>query len=426
MTAATAHATSVSDGPALDLDGVTDAGRSVVRACTALAGGFAERAPAHDRDGTFPHENFAELREHGVLAAAVPADLGGGGVTRVRDLVAISARVARGDGSTAIALAMHTGPVWSIARGRAQPSGTGDDGAVDGYLQLVADGTLVLCGAGTESGTHTRYPLTEAVRSGHGWTVTGDKIFATLSPLATAFQIFCRTRRDDGTWAGARAWVLRGSEGFEIVENWDALGMRASGSHGLRLRDCAVPDELVAVRGDWGEWSAQELAHSAAGNLGLLATFLGIAEAARDRVRGTLLTRSKQPSGRLLADRQAVQELFARIEMHLLTCRAVLDRVSTLLDDHLARCTDAELTLVDTHHLMAEMQCAKAVVEQNAIAAVDAALTASGGSGYRTADPLSRLYRDVRAGPFMQPFSPVELHEYVGRVRLDRSPDVDL
>ena len=47
----------------------------------AFGPGFAERADRCDANDTFVAENFAELKERGVLAAGVPAELGGGGAS---------------------------------------------------------------------------------------------------------------------------------------------------------------------------------------------------------------------------------------------------------------------------------------------------------------------------------------------------------
>ena len=68
---------------------------------------------------------------------------------------------------------------------------------------------------------------------------------------------------------------------------------------------------------------------------------------------------------------------------------------------------------------MKDFQCAKWFVTNRAVAIVDRAITASGGSGYLSRSPLSRMYRDVRAGPIMQLYSPNEQFEYIGKVTLD-------
>ena len=72
---------------------------------------------------------------------------------------------------------------------------------------------------------------------------------------------------------------------------------------------------------------------------------------------------------------------------------------------------------------MRDYQCAKWTVNQNAIQIASRAMDVCGGSSFMSRHELSRLYRDVRAGPFMQPFSPTEAREYVGRIALGLYPD---
>ena len=73
---------------------------------TALATGFAERAGTHDREASFPFENFKELSDAGLLALTVPAALGGLGAG-VRDAASVLGIIAKADPSTALVLSMH-------------------------------------------------------------------------------------------------------------------------------------------------------------------------------------------------------------------------------------------------------------------------------------------------------------------------------
>ena len=82
-----------------ELRPVSDAGRIFVDLCESHQEVFSSRAAVHDRDGNFPTENFADLARSGVMVATVPAELGGLGVSDLRDQVVGINRLARGDGS---------------------------------------------------------------------------------------------------------------------------------------------------------------------------------------------------------------------------------------------------------------------------------------------------------------------------------------
>ena len=86
---------------------------------------FASRAAQHDRENSFPFENFDAMRASGYTNMTIPAELGGGGASLL-DACLAQERLARGDGATALAVNMHLGLLWvrGTCGGRAVRPGT--------------------------------------------------------------------------------------------------------------------------------------------------------------------------------------------------------------------------------------------------------------------------------------------------------------
>jgi alkylation response protein AidB-like acyl-CoA dehydrogenase len=408
----------------LEIMPLTEAGRRFVAFAEEHARDFATRAERHDREGSFPVENIEALRRSGASAATVPSELGGLGVDSVHDYVAGVNRLGRGDGSTALAANMHIFRTWFIARAWRAAQATGSDEEAARWASLlrrIASGEVVIAAILTEAGADHLHLRTEATRTDAGWVLTGRKSFGTGSPAADLLGILCRYRDADGRLRMGLAHVSTKSPGVEIKDNWDALGMRASGSHDVVFANCLVPAADFIDTGPWGEYTERYLAGNVVGTLGLVAVFLGIAEAAREHVLASL----KTGHGRRLAERRSVQHAVAEIEIRLATSRAMVARTGTTLDSFFQTHGLGPLPMDGLHEVMKEFQCTKWAVTRQAIEVVDLALTLSGGAGYLSRSPLSRLYRDVRAGPFMQPFSPNEALEYIGKVSLGQDPVIE-
>ncbi|MCH8994620.1 MAG: acyl-CoA/acyl-ACP dehydrogenase [Chloroflexi bacterium] len=411
-----------------ELTPITEPGRRFVALAEEHAADFATRADQHDRENSFPFENIEAMQKSGVMAACVPEEFGGFGVDSVHDMALGIGRLGRGDASTAIAANMHVSGSWVATRVWRAAKARDDAqlvGATEGLLRQIGAGQMVTCAPASEPGTDTRHPLTEATRVDGTYVLNGHKIFGTLSPAANLFFVTIRVPDGDGGFRESLALVPRAAPGMEIKDNWDALGMRGSGSHDITFKDCVLPEATVFEQGPWGEWNELNLEIAVAGNIGLVAAFLGIAEAARDIIVDLVKTRRKAPSNRTLAERYSIQHTIAEIEIDLAACRAMLGRSGLAADAFFGEHPRGRVDLDELHQLAKDFQCTKWFVNRKAIEIVDRTLTASGGAGYLSKSPLSRMYRDVRAGPFMQPLSPNEAFEYIGKVTLGLGPDTD-
>ena len=138
---------------------------------------FAERAAALDESDTFAAENYAELKQHRVFSAAVPAEFGGGGAS-YRELAAFLRVLAHHCGSTALALSMHTHTVartvWTWKH---------MDAPVVPLLRRVAAEQMVLISTG---GNDWLDSLGTAERVPDGFRITARKPFASAMPAGTS------------------------------------------------------------------------------------------------------------------------------------------------------------------------------------------------------------------------------------------------
>lgn len=396
----------------------TPAGERFVELAEMHAADFATRAAEHDHDGSFAFENYDAMKASGFTASCVPTELGGGGMSSVHDLAVGISRLARGDASTTIAIAMHLLGTWGRARTwRVAPAGQPRPG--EEMLIRAAKGEITFAAINSENGSDPRHPFTEATRRGDEWVINGRKAFGTGTPAADYYSCNVMIRNDDGTKQLGIALLHRDTPGMRIDPVWDAFGMRGSGSDDIIFEDCVVPLASITVGQKWGTFGITAGAGSAGGVV-LAAPFLGIAEASHDLAIAAALTRKRRretPMRELVQVQQAVAE----IEVLLSVARASLERSTDLVDTLLAR--DPALTLQESQELMMEVQAMKHYVNRTAIEICDKALALSGGGGYMNRSPLGRHYRDVRAGPFMSPLTAGDGMEYIGRVALGLDPD---
>ena len=396
----------------IELTAHTQAGARLVAIAEELAQEFAARAAEHDRAGTYPFEAIDALKAAGYFTAPVPVELGGLGVSSAHDLVVASSRLARGNASVAIGVNMHLVAVLNMERRREVAVAAGAERRARGFassLEHIARHGVVLAAAISERGQDLTRPGTLATRTESGWRIDGRKMFATMSPAATDLYVAVTYADSAGTERYAYAMVPAGAPGVIVHDDWDALGMRASGSNSITLDSVQLPES--GVRGGFRAGDpVPYMERNLVAGLFHAAASLGIAESADQIARGGI-------AGRVNGDARPRMQV-ADSTVDLAASRGVLSRAAMLIDEHRAANPASDGTAEELGALFAEAQAAKAFVNEAAARIVDRALALTGGAGYVNGSPLARAYRDVKAGSFMHPLGANRAYDYLAHVAL--------
>jgi len=348
---------------------------------------FAATAALHDRDSSFPFENFAALHEAGLLTLTTPKALGGHGADLPTTLKVIQA-VARGEPATALILSMQY-----LFHASLETRG----GWPEHLKRLVADdahrngGLINALRVEPELGTPARggLPATVARRTADGWRISGRKIYSTGSPGLTWMVVWARTDEAEprvGSWL-----VHRDTPGWRIEETWDHTGLRASGSHDVVFEDAFVPEDRSLSPQPVGTPQAPDPVMALWAPVLTAAIYDCVARSGRDWFVDWLIERKPANLGASLSTLPRFQEIVGAIDGLLLQNRVLLEAAA---NGRLSPLEGAQ---------------AKHLVTENAIAATEKAIAASGNPGLSRQNPLQRHYRDVLCGRIHTPQGDVVL-----------------
>jgi alkylation response protein AidB-like acyl-CoA dehydrogenase len=365
---------------------------------------FRHRAGDLDRENAYFAEDLAELRAIGYLAAAVPAEHGGWGLT-LAELARSQRRLARYAPATALSLTMHS--YWIGIANELERLG---DPSLR-WIQEAAVAGEVFAAGHAEAGNDIPVLLStcRAEKVEGGYRLTGRKHFGSNGPAWSWLGAHAVDADAPGGPQIVHAFVARNSPGVTVIETWDTLGMRPTQSHDTVLDGVFVPDARIGCVAPAGDGSDPFLVAMAMWPLSLIAAvYLGIAERALD-----LAVESAQRKTSIAIERGAlaynpmIQHQVAEMYLELDAANASFER---FVDEWVAGVDHGEDWVPRLYAMKwRSVEAAKQVV--------DTALDVVGGAGMFRGNELERLYRDVRAGGF-HPGNDALTHELVGKAAL--------
>lgn len=371
-----------------------------------LAPRFAARAVRTDRDGSFPVDDFADLRDGGFFGLLVPERLGGAGVP-FSGYAEVAYELARGNGATALVFNMHasvTGALSGVTDELAEALGLPRSArtARDQALEAAAAGNwYAVAMSEREAGSRLSRLATTYERDGDSYRINGVKTFCSGAGFADAYLIAAR-RADDPSQVSH--FLVPAGDGLTVEPTWDALGMRATASHDLRI-DATVPATalLGGVEG-LALVVAQLAPHWMVASYA--AVYVGVARAAVDAAVEHVRARGLD---RLPAVRARIGRADAAVAAALLVVREAARRVDAAPGD------------AETNRWVWR---AKLLAGTTAAEVAASMLEAAGTSAMRRGHPLERLYRDARAGS-LQPATSDVCADWLGVDALGGDPDAD-
>ncbi|PDT01340.1 SfnB family sulfur acquisition oxidoreductase [Rhizobium chutanense] len=351
-----------------------------------LAAQFAARAAERDADRILPFTELDLLAQSGLLAITVPAQYGGLDVSNAV-LAEITAILSEADGSIGQIPQNHFYILEALRT----------DGSEEQQRYFFG---RVLAGdrfgnALSERGTKTvGHYNTRITRDGPGYRINGRKFYSTGVLFADWITIFALDPEDRLTMA----FVPKGTEGVEIVDDWDGFGQRTTGSGTTILDNVYVSADSVVFHHKGFE---RPTTIGSVGQIVHAGVDLGIARAAFAETLEFVRTKSRpwMDSGldRASDDPLTIAKV-GQIAIRLEAATALVERAGHKVDAAQVETTEEKVIAATL-----AVAAAKVLTTEVAIEAANTLFELAGTSSVQTGLNLDRHWRNARTHTLHDP-----------------------
>lgn len=324
-----------------------------------------------DRDKKFPVEVFQQLSQLGMMGLPFPEEYEGAGADTVSFAIVVE-ELSRACGSTGITYSAH------VSLGGAPLNLFGTEDQKRKYLVPICTGESLGAFGLTEpnAGSDAGGTQTTAVVDGDDFIINGNKCFITNATYAKHLALTAITDKKGTEKEISAVIVPTDAKGFQIIDNYEKMGLNASNTTELVLEDVRVPQENLL--GKRGEGFRQFLITLDGGRIGIGAMAVGIAQAAFERALA--YSTERKQFGRSLSSFQINQFKLADMAMKLELARNMVYKAAWLKDQGRPFSKEASMCKLYASEVCMEI--------------ADQAVQLHGGYGYMKEYHVERFMRD--------------------------------
>lgn len=354
------------------------------------------RAAKYDKENTFPHEDYAALKEAGYYKAFVPKEYGGFGLN-LKEIAHEQTRLAMAAPATALGINMHQ-IIVGVARHMVK------HGNLKGeqILRDAAEGHLLSFAISEPANDRVLFgSICEAkANEDGGYRFYGPKVFISMVGECSRMVTYGMDSQGEQPQS-VFAYLENNPKTIKIKPDWDTLGMRGTQSYSVLLDGAyATSKQILTTVKPGPSFDPVVFGIFSHFELLLAATYHGIGKRALELGIETVKKRRSIAQGK-------TYDQDKNIRWRIAEAAIILDSVQPQIN---VLATDIEEDADHGNLWLPRLSAIKNTAVEASIKAVEEMVRASGGRSYYNDTELSRLLRDVYAGLF-QPSDQESLHD---------------